>query len=393
MAKKILSAILAIFLLSGCSSYKETNNLAIVLGFGIDYDMEKKEYEVTLQLVNPNGVAKTSGGQAGVPVININGKGRTLTEAARNASKSFSRVTIYSHLTLIVLSEEFAREVGINFILDTFERDAKVRTNSLMVIAKGQAAKELLSVIPVMDSIPATSLVKKIESTSRVLGQNPNNFVHKVIGGLTSKGQEPVINGASSVGDLEKGAGLQNIESLKDTFIKIDGIGIFRNGVLVDWMNGDKAKSLQIISNELKSTEVTLACGEQGTLSAITRLKATKTNVSYQNGKARISVKVSGNGFLTEMLCNLQFDKPEVLKEIENSLQKEIEQNVLEGIRFAQDKESDIFGFGEMLHRSNPKQWKKAEDNWNQTFADATVEVEADIYLYGTGMRTKAYPF
>jgi spore germination protein KC len=393
---KIIAMICFGLLLSGCSNYLESSEIGVVIGMGIDYEKKSKKYEVTFQVVNPRGVTSSSVGTQGLPIMQLEGKGRTLSEAARNSSKSFSRQIIYSHLALIVISEELAREKGLNFILDTFERDAKVRTNIPIIVAKEQSANNVLGNLPIADRIPSISLVKKIAHTSTMLGENVDVKVFDTIAALSSKGQEPVINGMKIVGDIEKGASKKNEETLENTVVHLAGLAVFHNGYLVDWLEGNKSKSVQILRNEMKNTNISLPClNKKGHVSINVKYIDSKANVTYQNRKekAKIKIEVEGAGYLDELLCNLAYDKSEVLKEIEKELNQKIEKDLSEGIHFAQKAESDIFGFGEMIHRKKPKQWKKIENEWNKEFAAADVEITVNMSIFDTGMMKKAYPF
>jgi spore germination protein KC len=64
---------------------------------------------------------------------------------------------------------------------------------------------------------------------------------------------------------------------------------------------------------------------------------------------------------------------------------------VKEAVKVAQSAKSDIFGIGEGMKRSNPKEWEGLKKEWNQTFAKAKVYVTVDSIIRRTGMRTKPY--
>ena len=68
--KLVLPFIGLLAILSGCSNYKEINELAIVLGVGIDYIPDKNMYEVTYQVVKPSENAAKGTGSGSTPVIN-----------------------------------------------------------------------------------------------------------------------------------------------------------------------------------------------------------------------------------------------------------------------------------------------------------------------------------
>ena len=46
---------------------------------------------------------------------------------------------------------------------------------------------------------------------------------------------------------------------------------------------------------------------------------------------------------------------------------------------------ADIFGFGEELHRTDPKKWKKIKDDWPTMFQELPVNVEVNVKTKGLG--------
>jgi spore germination protein KC len=50
-----------------------------------------------------------------------------------------------------------------------------------------------------------------------------------------------------------------------------------------------------------------------------------------------------------------------------------------------EDFETDIFGFGEVIHRENPKYWKKHKESWEEEFVDIPVKVNVDIKIRRIG--------
>src|SRR4051812_49273681 len=102
----ILVLIMSMPLLSACWNQKELTDLAFVTALGIDREKDDM-YHVSFQLVNPGNVSagQTGGGQ-GLPIAVYKAEGRTITEAARNATKKVSRRLYYAHTNLVVVSEE-----------------------------------------------------------------------------------------------------------------------------------------------------------------------------------------------------------------------------------------------------------------------------------------------
>lgn len=395
MRTKIYGLILVLFIMTGCSNYRELNNLAIIVGAGIDYDKEKQEYIVTYQAINPQGVPTTAISAPGgnMAVINYQGRGKTIVEASRNTSKKISRQNLYYHTSLIVIGEAAAKK-GLNFILDVYERDPKVRTSLPVLISRNTSAKNILDIVPSgFTRITSKEFLDKLENTSTLLGENGNNSkVYQVIAALTSLGNEPAISGISIAGNIKQGWNKSNLETTKRTYTVINGIGVFRKGKLVHWLDGTKAKSVQMINNTLKQTNVNVTCKKGTDLSVVINRAKKDVKVNVKEEKVFIDVHIHANAYIGEAVCDEDLKKVTILKNIEKKVEHKIKKDLQKGIREVQKLKTDIFGFGDILHRSHLKEWRMVKDHWNESFSKAYVRIKVQVNIDSTGMRTKSYP-
>jgi spore germination protein KC len=393
MIKKfIFSFLIASLLLSGCSNYKELNQLSIVVAMGIDYLPKEKKYEMIVQIINPSAIATLTGAQ-GIPIVALTDKGRTISEAARNVTKKISRPNIYSHVALVVIGETLAKEKSLNFIFDVFERDSKIRVNIPVIIARNDPIYKVMNNLPALDKLPAKSVVGKIQNTSALLGENHETQMREAIAAISSSGREPVINGASLENESETSETLENFDKVKSTYNVINGMGIFKDGKLVGWLDGSPAKSIQIIENLIKEMNVQIKCNKDNFDSLeLTRLKA-KTDVKMKGKTPMIHITVKSIGRIDEVLCNDDFDKAKTLDKYEKLSEKAVKETLVTGITEVQKLGGDAFGFGEKLHLANPKVYKKYEKNWNDTFKKAKVTVSIDVQINNVGMRKRPYPY
>ncbi|MFF3022001.1 Ger(x)C family spore germination protein [Gottfriedia sp. NPDC057948] len=390
--KCMILILITSLLLVSCSNYKELNSVSIVVAMGVDYLPKDNQYNMVLQIINPSAIASVTG-SIGTPVISLEQKGRTISEAARNITKSVSRSNIYSHVALVVIGENLAKNKSLNFIFDVFERDSKIRVNIPVVIARNDSVFHVMNNLPALDKIPAKSMVGKIKNTSSLLGENQEIQMRQVISALSSSGREPVVNGAILVNETDKSETLDNFSDVKSSYNKIEGLGVIKKGKLVGWLDGPSAKSVQIVDNAIKETNIQIKCSKTEFDSMeITRLK-TDTKIKMKGKTPIIHIKVKAIAIIDEVLCNDNFDQAKTLKKYELLSEKEIKKSLDEGIKKAQGYGADIFGFGDKLHLSDPKVFKKYEKNWNDQFQKAKVKIDVDVQINNVGMRKKAYPF
>jgi spore germination protein KC len=388
--------ILAIFLvgsLGGCSNYRELNNISLVVGMGLDYLPDKDLYEITYQVINPAENAAKGTGSGASPVINFKTSGKTISEAATKHATVFSRENIYSHIQLMVIGENLAKKESLNFIFDIFERSAHVRVNVPILIARETDIKTAMDILSTIDKVPVRSLTGKVRNASEQLGEYGEVKIYNVIEGLANFGEEPAIPGISVIGDKKKGASKENLESMEKTYVTLRGVGLFNKGKLVGWMDGKETKSLQVIHNDIRQTNLRIDCDEKRNTSVMVNHLNSHSSVSLNNDRALITVMANASGYISEMLCNKDISKREVIKEFEEKAARQLEKEIKDGITAAQKLNSDVFGFGEILRRSDRRSWKKFKGDWNETFAQAEVDVQVKMEINGTGMLIMPYPY
>jgi spore germination protein KC len=78
--------------------------------------------------------------------------------------------------------------------------------------------------------------------------------------------------------------------------------------------------------------------------------------------------------------------KEKTIVELEKRAEQRVKSIVQQAINTVQeDYQVDIFGFGEEIHRTDPKAWKEIENNWDQEFVDLPVNVKADVKIRRVG--------
>ncbi|WP_332888730.1 Ger(x)C family spore germination protein [Domibacillus epiphyticus] len=388
--------LISLLFLSGCWSKKELPELAIISAVGIDKNEEGK-FVKTHQFINPNNVAgglQGGGGGQGPSVSVYTSTGDNILEAHFRASTKVSRRLYHSHANLLVISEEVAREEGIQDILDAFERDPEIRTTMTIVIAKGRKAGDIITSLTSIDRIPAEKVNKTLETTEKMFGEHIKVSIQESISILESSGRELVITGFRQKGDSEKGKKLENIQNSElDATLEADGLAIFKEGKLIDWFHDEDARGVVWILDKVKETNVNIDWEKKKDAIAYQVIRQkTKVSADVKNGKPAITIHVRAEGDIREVVVPVDLTDPKVIANIEKGLGKEIEKELKDSINLAQKNKSDIFGFGETVQRSYPDAWRKMKNNWHDvTFPDLKVNVKVEAFIRRTGLRTNSY--
>ncbi|MBB3869406.1 Ger(x)C family spore germination protein [Parageobacillus toebii NBRC 107807] len=389
----IISLLLCATVLSGCWSAKELNELAFVVAVGIDKTKDGK-YVMIFQVVNPGnvvGARQNGGGSGGVPVSIYKATGDNLVEASRKASKKLSRLIYYAHTNLFVISEEVAKE-GVNGLFDALERNSECRSTAMVVIARHHSAEEVLKILTPIDKIPANQIIKTLQFSEKIWGQSINVDIGTIINDLASPGKAPIISGVEIVGSVQKGKRQTNVQASEpDARLNINGLAMFKEDKLVGWISGETARGVVWILDKMEQTGVTVEKED-----AAYKVVRAKTSVAahMKKGKPSISIHIQAEGDIGEEFVSIDFTNPKQIFALEKKAEKSIKKEVVKAIEEAKKAKTDIFGFGDIVYRSYPQQWKTMKSDWHDRyFPQLEVNVTVEAFIRRTGLRTKSYLF
>ncbi|MGM0922326.1 MAG: Ger(x)C family spore germination protein [Bacillota bacterium] len=392
--KALFLLLIIIPILSGCWSKKELNDLALISALGIDKN-DKGEYVGTFQIINPANVTggmQGGGGGQGPSVSVFTSTGKNLVEMSRRASTKISRRLYYAHTNLLIISEELAKEEGINKMFDALVRDPEFRSTATVVIAHDTNASDIVKTLTAVDKIPANKVIKTLKFTERRWGEHLNVNIQEVVKNLLSSGKEPVISGFRLVGNKEQGKKMENIQQTAlDAFLQAEGLAIFKEGKLVNWHQGKPARGILWVLDKIKATDVNVSWEKEKDAIAYQVIRQkTKISADMKNNRPHISIHVRAEGDIGEVTVPVTLNDSNVLFKIEKLLEKEILKEIKNAVQLAKEDKTDIFGFGDAVYRSNPVEWKKLKNDWNDVhFPEVKVDVKVDAFIRRTGMLKK----
>ncbi|MCQ6276098.1 Ger(x)C family spore germination protein [Bacillus sp. V3B] len=386
MKKTICLFIIFLFMvvfLSGCWSRKELNELAIAVALGID--KTEDGYLVTVQIINPSELAgQVKSGRT--EIVRFTKTGDTVFEAGRMLSTDAPRRIYLAHLRQIIFGEELARE-GIGKTLDMLSRHHEMRTDFYITVAKGSTASEILNVQTALEPMPANKLFSALQNSEEIWARTKAVQLDELITSITSKGKEPVLTGIYIYGDPKSGSKFSNVQDVSpESGLRIDEIAVFKQDKLLGWVSSDESKGFNYVTDNVKSTVENIPC-EDGKITIATIRSKTDVKGKIENGKPKIDIQVTSEGDIGDVQCKVDLSKPKTIRDLEEKYKNNIKDKMEKAINRAQeDFQSDIFGFGEAIHRGDPKAWRRLEPNWEQEFAnlEVSINVKAEIRRLGT---------
>ncbi|MGN7396698.1 Ger(x)C family spore germination protein [Peribacillus frigoritolerans] len=384
---------LIVFLLftTGCWNRRELNELAITLAIGLDSTRDG-QYLVTAQVVNPGEVATQGGGGGGTghsPVVIYQAKGKTVLEAIRKMTKESPRKIYPSHLRILVIGESLAKK-GIGKPLDFLSRDWELRSDFYIAVARGVNAEDILRVPTALEKIPANNLFSTLEVSEKAWAGTSAVRLDEFIAGMVSDGKQPVLTGVKVdiKGDKDASQSKQNVEMIDSPArLYFNKLAVFHKDKLVSWLNEKQSQTYNVITNNEESMAVNVSCPKGGKFVYQVTSSNTEMKGKIKNGKPEIDLNIHVEGNVGEVGCSIDLTKPESIAQLEEIYEEKSKKVFKTAIKQVQENEKvDIFGFGEAIHRANPKAWKKLKKDWDKNFENlpVNIKVQGEIRRVGT---------
>lgn len=382
MVRRIVHLIGIIFislLLTGCWDKREINDLAIATAISID--KKDDEYHVAAQVVLPTELSM-KGGMGSSPVTLYEASGKSVNEAIRKLTQVSPRIIYLGHLRVVVISEELAKE-GIATTVDFLSRGWELRSDFYMIVSKGRDAKEILNVQTSLEQIPSNELYNILHTSEANYSSTVAVNFFELKTNLERDGKEGVLTGVEILGDPKKGSSKQNVEMIiPDAKIKFKELAVFKKDKLVGWLDEQESRGFNEATNQVKSTIGLVSCPDGGEVSIHTKKYNSKIKSKTTSNNPEIEIKVNIVANLGEVSCDIDLTKEKTIEMLQKEYEKVVKNDIQETIKVVQQKyQSDIFGFGAAIYKSNPQQWKKVKDNWDEIFAELPVSVEVKVQI------------
>lgn len=373
----VISMLFVILITTSCWNRRELDTLGIVIGTALDKGQEPFKIQITAQLIKVSNIQTSSDGgtNSAKQYWNLKEQGTSIFETIRKMTLTSSRKLYWPQNQIIIFSKELAQE-GIAPYIDFFLRDQETRLLTLACVSD-KKAESLLNTQAELENLPAMEIENLLEnygSSSLVPRVNLKEFTERLTSKNTS-GYLPLI-------------GMKKIDN-KD-YINLLGTAVFDEDRYVGNLDRYETRGLLWVLGKVKSGIITVDCpGVEGSIGLEIFKAKSKVTPEVKDGKLQILIKIREEGGLADQECPLnltELSKWHVLIEKQNQA---IKKEILSALAKAQEYNTDIFGFGESIHRKYPSLWKELEGQWKDIFPQLKIIVEVDSILTGSGKITK----
>lgn len=380
--KRILKQIISLVIIAsmlgvpGCVNKKEVDKLGLLGAIGVDVAGDK--VILTYEVNKPKRLAG-GGAEQKEPYVLFQSEGTSFFDAIRNATNKFDRKLFLAPSRVIILSEETARK-GIADILDFWWRDHEARSSDYLVIAKGGTSSDIFGITGGISEIPSvylTDLMKANSASSKSITKKMSDFLIEYY----AQGIQPTLGVIQAEEKPIKTAS-------QDKEILFEDSAVFNKDKLVGFLDDIETRSLNFVTGKIKSGIIVSPGTESEASNSLEIIKSkSKMDVVLENNQYLLQVKISINSMLGEYPEAQNLMDPAVMKEVEDTFALVIQEQITSTIKRVQsDYGLDIFGFGQVVHRKYPANWKLVKEDWDKIFASAGVSVDIKINISRTGL-------
>lgn len=385
--KIITISIMLNMCLTGCWNSREVNSLAFMTSIGLD--KTEDGIMLTIQVLNPRTIASQK--TVNEPtVIVYTEEGKDTIEMIRKMITKSSRKLNGTHLKTVVFGEDFAK-AGITEVLDLIMREHQFRTDLYFVVAKDVTAHEVLNTLTDMDPIPSVKLYNSLHASDEIWAGTKTVKTISLVNSIVSDGENPVLTGVEIGESHEEYDSLAKLEKMESDPLKINGLAVFDDDKFVGWLNEDESKGYNYIMGDVPSTMAHVEDESVGKITFEVTKTRTKRTASLVDGKLVITVDINITANIETASDKLDITKEENIQELEKLSEQKLDKVCNETLQRVQELGSDIFGFGEVVHRTYPELWGTLKDNWNSTFKDLPVEIHGKVKIEKTGTISNSF--
>jgi spore germination protein KC len=389
MVKRLVAAILILVLvlpLTGCWSRRELNTLGIVGLVGVD--TSEKGIKTTFGIIKPQKTGKSGGDTNNeAPAKYVQAEGKTVMDTFRDTSLRFDRKLFLSQAKAFLFSEEIARN-GLAEHLDALLRYPEMRLSMHLVIVKETSAADTMGVASGINVIPS-SYIEDILKQYKVHSKSIDSKVLDFLKAATGNGINPVVTVIKKV----KKAKIGNKEGSDEYELSAEGSAVFLKDRLVGFLDGQETRGYNWVIGNVGGGTVTFPTSAGNTITSVEISRADSNNeVEITGNEIKIKVRIKVIGMLDEQTTSANLpDTSSIIDLVERETSQAIKSEVEHTLAKVQKEyKSDIFGFGQLVHRRYPREWKNIQERWDEVFPQAAIEVEVQAKVMKTGK--SAYP-
>ncbi|WDL98389.1 Ger(x)C family spore germination protein [Alicyclobacillus sp. ALC3] len=374
---------------TGCWDMVEPNQRALWVGSAVDA-APKGRVRLSGQILVPSAMAE--GKQLGARTdIVKSATGANISDAMARLQQQVSRKTYLSHRLAWFVGEPMAKR-GFKTLLDEFGRNPDSNLRTYILVVKGADGAEFLKGTTFLDGTATLSAVRTIRfGDFKEKAANLRFFAAESL----KDGQRPLAlaieprSASSSARSSSTGE-----PSPTEAPFYIRDIALFdKHGRLAGFLTDQQADTAAWVAGQLARESLTVYMPEgQGTVTLHLQHVHRHIDSLLQHGTILVRVSLSGTGLVIENNSSLDLSQPQNLHYVQRRFEESIAGQTRRVIaEVQQNYGTDIFGFGEDIHRRYPYPWRGLRGQWDEQFRQLKTDVKVKLSIRHQGQRGPGY--
>ena len=342
---------------------------------GVAVDKEDNVFLVTVEMLNNKQSASADSSNVGDQMtLTFSAEGETVAEALRLIINKTGNVPTYTHNKVIILSEEVAK-TDISKVLDFFERDYTAEPVTLVCIAKGCKAGEILTA-DIGKDISKSEVLEKILNQSAISSVTPETRLIDVINTVLDETACITLPAVT----------LQKNGESKSFFV--ENVAIFNYNNEFSYYLGRKSSEAFVkLLGEVKNGTLVTEDENSSKATFIIVEGKTKYKAEVKNGVVNYNVKI-------KLYCdlnayegnNFKSIKDETIEIFKNNIKRDTEERIINTHRLLKENGSfDVLRFGRRLLQSDKTAYKHLKNDWQNNFKNSTLNVDVEVIIRRIG--------
>jgi len=363
----LMVSLLLLLSLTGCWSYHGLSSITIIAGVGVDIDSTNSDYLVTCEVID-----MSSSGKEGIKSSIVESRGKTIFDAVRNAKKKLDNKLYWGNAQVLILGDQLARQGKLSAVTDWFISDAECRETIGVIVSQEKTAKDILTVKGLNNSVVAYEVKEIIEHDQSTTGSLESVQLYHVFNDLRSPGVSVAL------------PAFRSVINDNNPVVEANGEAVFKGEKLLGYLSPAESKDYLFAIGGINGGILTLSSSNQDMQDVSLEVSQNKTKTSYSDtgGKIKVMIQTDTDVYLDEDKMNTDFLDEKEMEQLEMKAQTMLEHDISSMIQKVQtDYNSDIFGFGNMIYKKDPKLWEQLGPKWDELFPTIQVEVKSKVNI------------
>ncbi|WP_051620285.1 Ger(x)C family spore germination protein [Paenibacillus sp. UNC451MF] len=369
-------------LLSGCWNSTDIDNVDYVNAIGIDYSNEEKQYQVYLQLLSFDKVAKSEQGMnmSPTPVWIAVGKGKSYAEAIEKITVESQRRLFWGHVTSLIIGESLLEKGEITTTLQSLFRFYELRY-TMWVFGTSDPITEIFQATPNFER----SRLRLMMHTPKDNYKQRSYIAPIRLNDFLASYYEPVQSLLLPSITVGKEVWRKNNEPVDS--LRYNGVYSFWQQKKTGFFPVEKVKGLRWMDRKTNRAPVTIKEGGKNVAGARLRKPRFAVKINEEGGKPSFDIHVIVKGAISEL--SEQVPESVLIRQLQSMVEQEIRETYSNGVK----QKTDLLGLGKHLYDRSTSKYRMYADKGDmflltpESLRNVRVEVEltsAGKYTYRT---------